>query len=207
MAVDPLPRIPPAAPSTPAGEPEAPSGPEGADERPTSSRRGGIVVIALAVAVIIAAVLVLLVTRRHHHNPAGLAADTQTTSTTTSSTTSGVKYLAQINLRPVAAGSKAVGIAEILEQHSVREIAIIGQHIPPNTKHNSYEVWLYSSPTHFEKLGFVSPPVGRSGTFSDARALPGNAASYRELIVTTESAQKPAHPGQVLLRGTITHLS
>jgi len=165
--------------------------------------------------VIVAAVVVLvvtLVTRHPHHSNSDLAdathsSTTTTTATTSSSSTSAVKYLAQINLRSAAAGSKAVGIAEILEQHSVREIAIIGQHVPANTKQNSYEVWLYSSPTHFEKLGFVSPAVGKKGTFSDARALPANAASYRALIVTTETAEKPTHPGPILLRGTITGLS
>jgi hypothetical protein len=212
VAVDPLPRIPPAAA---AGGEEFDEEGKAAAARPPSSRQGGIVVIGLAVAVIVAAVVVLLVTHHHHHasNESGLAADTHAsgapTSSTTSSTTtsSSVKYLAQINLRPTATGSKAVGIAEILQQQGVREIALIGQHIPANTKHDSYEVWLYSSPTRFEKLGFVSPAVGKAGTFSDARVLPSNASKYAEVIVTTETAQKPSHPGPVLLRGAITGLS
>jgi hypothetical protein len=228
VAVDPLPRIPPPDPAPQAsrsatgasGSQEAPRDPAGG---PPSSRRGGLVVIGLALAVIIAAVVVLLVTDHPHRTDGSLAAATHTsgtatstgtgtgtgasTSTTTSSSTSAIKYLAQINLRPVAGGSKAVAIAEILEQQGVREIAIIGQHIPPNTKRNSYEVWLYRSPTRFEKLGFVSPAVGKAGTFSDARRLPADASRYRQLIVTTETAQKPTHPGPVLLRGTITSLS
>jgi hypothetical protein len=84
---------------------------------------------------------------------------------------------------------------------------MLGQHIPPNTKQNSYEVWLYSSPTHFQKLGFVSPAVGKNGRFSVVNALPKNAGSYSELIVTTETARQPTHPGPVLLRGTITGIS
>jgi hypothetical protein len=207
VAVDPLPAL------GPAEEPRD-------AERP-SSRRGGMVVIGLALAVIVAAVVVLFVTRHHARSHASLAAATRPASTrtnsgsstrtpsgstTSSSPTSAVKYLAQINLRPVTAGSRAVGIAEVVRQQGVREIAIIGQHIPPNTKSDSYEVWLYSSPTHFEKLGFVSPAVGRAGTFSDARVLPPDAGRYRELIVTTETARKPAHPGAVLLRGTISGL-
>ncbi|HET9125480.1 MAG TPA: sigma factor-like helix-turn-helix DNA-binding protein [Solirubrobacteraceae bacterium] len=222
------PAIPPA-PGPRAAAPPLPAlGPaeEPRDAERPSSRRGGMVVIGLALAVIVAAVVVLLVTRHNARSHASLAAatrpastrtasgsSTRTTSGSTTRTTSGsttrspatsaVKYLAQINLRPVTAGSRAVGIAEVVRQEGVREIAIIGQHIPPNTKSNSYEVWLYSSPTHFEKLGFVSPAVGRAGTFSDARVLPPDASRYRELIVTTETARKPAHPGAVLLRGTI----
>lgn len=118
-----------------------------------------------------------------------------------------MKYLAQINLHPVTAGSKAVGVVVVVRESATRGIEMFGEHIPPNTAHTSYEVWLYSSPTRFEKLGFVSPAVGKSGRFSVVNALPKNAGSYRELIVTTETARKPTHPGPVLLRGTITGLS
>lgn len=246
VAVDPLPRIPPATAAASGGIPRAPGGdapavtrsapggaapavarstPGGAarpapaaagepsDKRPPSSRTGGIVVIALALAVIIAAIVVLLVTGHHNdHSGRGLAdashiSTTTDSSTTTSSSTSAVKYVAQINLHPVAAGSKAVGVAVVVRDGSTLGIEMFGEHIPPNSKRNSYEVWLYSSPTHFEKLGFVSPAVGRSGRFSAVNPLPKNAGGYRELIVTTETARKPTHPGPVLLHGTITGLS
>lgn len=219
VAVDPLPRIPPAMGAgggdAPTAAPSAAPGAAGEppDKRPPSSRTGGIVVIALALAVIIAAVVVLLVTHhRHARSGRGLAdaphsSTSSTSSTTTSSSTGAVKYLAQINLHPASAGSKAVGVVVVVREGATRGIEMFGEHIPPNTAHNSYEVWLYSSPTRFEKLGFVSPAVGRSGRFSVVNALPKNAGSYRELIITTETAQKPTHPGPVLLRGTITGLS
>ncbi len=204
VAVDPLPRLPPAAVAAPEDEL--------GDERPPSSRRGGFVVIGLALAVIVAAIVVLLVTHHHHPRTSGLAADTHATGTTTSSTTSStttssVKTLAQINLSPTAAGSKAVGAVIVFREGTTTGIEMLGQHIPPNTKQNSYEVWLYSSPSRFKKLGFVSPAVGRNGRFSVVNALPKNAGSYHELIVTTETARQPSHPGPVLLRGTITGLS
>jgi hypothetical protein len=207
VSVDPLPRIPPAAVVVPEDKV--------AGERPPSSRRGGFVVIGVALAVIVAAIVVLLVADHPHHHSttSGLAADTHATGTTTSSTTtsttttSPVKTLAQINLRPAAAGSKAVGAVIVFRQGSTFGIEMLGQHIPPNTKQNSYEVWLYSSPTHFQKLGFVSPAVGKNGRFSVVNALPKNAGSYHDLIVTTETARQPTHPGPVLLQGTITGLS
>jgi hypothetical protein len=206
VAADPLPRIPPA---------EVVAAPDDVTgERPPSSRRGGFVVIGLALAVIVAAIVVLLVTDHPHRHPttSGLAADTHATGTATSSTTSSttkssVKTLAQINLHPTAAGSKAVGAVILFREGSTLGIEMLGQHIPPNTKQNSYEVWLYSSPTQFKKLGFVSPAVGKNGRFSVVNALPKNAGSYHELIVTTETARQPTHPGPVLLRGTITGLS
>jgi len=231
VAVDPLPRIPPAAtpsagavptdpatagpvPAGPAAAGPVPAGPTAAaNARPPSSRRGGFVVIGLAAAVIIAAVVVLLITRHPGHRSGRFAADTRSTTTppasatTTSSTTSAVKAVAQINLRPVSAPSKAVGVVVVVRQGATLGIEMFGEHIPPNTRHNSYEVWLYSSPTRFEKLGFVSPAVGKNGRFAVVQVLPKNAATYRQLIVTTETAQKPTHPGSVLLRGTITGLS
>ncbi len=209
VAVDPLPRISPAD--------EVDQEREATRERPPSSRRGGFVVIGLALAVIVAAIVVLIVTHHGHPRTTGLAADTHATGATTSSTTSStttsstttapVKTLAQINLRPAAAGSKAVGAVIVFRQGSTLGIEMVGQHIPPNTKQNSYEVWLYSSPTRFEKLGFVSPAVGKNGRFSAVNALPKNAGSYHELIVTTERARRPTHPGPVLLSGRITGLS
>lgn len=223
VAVDPLPRIPApavvgeetaAAVEEPAaGRPE--EGAKAAPDRPPSSRRGGMVVIGLALAVIISAVVVLIVTHHpsHHAKTSGLVADTHatttTSSTTSSSTTSAVKTLAQINLHPAAPGSRAVGAVVVFREGSTLGIEMLGQHIPPNTKHNSYEVWLYSSPTRFKKLGFVTPAVGKSGRFSVVNPLPDDAGSYRELIVTTETARarQPTHPGPVLLRGTITGLS
>jgi hypothetical protein len=212
----PLPRIPAPAvddeQTAPAvEEPAAEQPEEGAKAAPPSSRRGGMVVIGLALAVIISAVVVLIVTHHpsHHVKTSGLVADTHATQTTTSSTASAVKTLAQINLHPAAQGSKAVGAVVVFREGSTLGIEMLGQHIPPNTKHNSYEVWLYSSPTRFKKLGFVTPAVGKSGRFSVVNPLPDNAGSYRELIVTTETARarQPTHPGPVLLRGPITGLS
>ncbi len=213
-AADPAPSAASAAP------PEAVAAPERGGDSPGGqpiSRRGGAIVLAVA-ALLIVAVVLALVLRPHHHSPANLAdnpgAGTPATgsaasSTETSTTTSSASAhpVAQINLFPTVRGSKAVAAAEIVQQGSLRAIAIIGQHIPANTKHNSYEVWLYSSPSHFKSLGFVSPAVGRSGRFSDETALPADAAGYRELIVTVETAAKPRAPGEILLRGTIRGLS
>ena len=129
--------------------------------------------IGLALAVIVAAIVVL-----HRHRitiiraPAALAADTHATGTTTSSTTSStttssVKTLAQINLSPTAAGSKAVGAVIVVPRgHDDRDRDARRSTSLPNTKQNSYEVWLYSSPSRFKKLGFVNPAVGRNGRFS-----------------------------------------
>jgi hypothetical protein len=193
------------------------------DPGPRSSRRGGMVVIGLVALIVIALVVVLAL---HHHSHPRAAADASTTSSqtasaTTSTTTSasdtatsttsgavgGAKVVTQINMHPAAAGSKAIAVAEVLQENSQRELAIVGQNIPPNTAHNSYAVWLYNSPSSADRLGFVSPGITSSGKLSAATPLPATAGSYKELIITTETAAHPKSPGPILLQGTITGLS
>ena len=217
VASGPLPEIPldagaaaPPPAAAPPGEPPRP-----ADDAPRSSRRGGMVVIGLAVVVIV--VLVLVLHTGSSRKPAHSAAATSTTATTTtasaSSTTSSAsataRAVAQINLTPTAAGSKAAGIAEVLEQSSVKELAIVAEHIPPNTTHpnNAYAVWLYNSPSDAHRLGFVNPGVTSTGKLSTAGPLPADASRYKQVIITTETTSRPKAPGPILLRGQATGLS
>jgi hypothetical protein len=190
---------------------------EDADEV-RSSRRGGMVVIAIAVLVI--AVVIVVVARHHHHshavtasahvtqtNPASAA---QTSSSTTSGVTAanpaGAKVITQVNLSAASAGSKAAAIADVLQEGSEREVAIVGQDVPANTAHDSYEVWLYNSPSSAVSLGFVDPGVTANGKLSAAGPLPADASSYRELIITTETVPKPRTPGRIVLSGAISGL-
>ena len=197
----------PAPAAAPPGEPSPP-----ADDTPRSSRRGGMVVIGLAVVVIV--VLVLVLHTGSSNKPAHSAAATSTTPTTTASSTTSsasatARAVAQINLTPTAAGSRAAGIAEVLEQSSVRELAIVAEHVPPNTTHpnNAYAVWLYNSPSDAYRLGFVNPGVTSSGKLSTAGRLPANASRYKQVIITTETTSRPKAPGPILLRGQATGLS
>jgi hypothetical protein len=207
----------------PVVEPVAPDAEGAGDSGPRSSRRGGMVVIGL-VALIVVALVVVLALRHHAHarpaadaststtstQPAGVTtSDTASTSNTTTSPTSAspAKVVTQINLSPTAAGSKAIAVAEVLQESSQRELAIVGQNIPANTTHSSYAVWLYNSPSSAYRLGFVSPGITTSGKLSAATPLPSDAGSYKELIVTTETAAHPKSPGPILLQGTITGLS
>ena len=174
------------------------------------------VVIGLAVVVVVV-VLVLVLHTGSSNKPAHSAAATSTTATTptttasstTSSASATARAVAQINLTPAAAGSKAAGIAEVLEQSSVRELAIVAEHVPPNTTHpnNAYAVWLYNSPSDAYRLGFVNPGVTSSGKLSTAGRLPANASRYKQVIITTETTSRPKAPGPILLRGQATGLS
>ena len=217
----PAPRAPAAAPD-PEPDPPRPEAlpgraPDGTENPRRSSRRGGAAVLVV-VAIVIAAIVVLA-TRGHAHHPASPSAgatapsattpagsSTSTTSSSSSTTAASATPVAQINLNPTASGSSATAIADVFQNGSVRELAIIGQSIPANTSHNSYEVWLYNSRSDAVALGFVNPAVTSTGKLSVGAPLPTNAAHYHQIIVTTETARKPATPGPILLAGRISGL-
>jgi hypothetical protein len=138
---------------------------------------------------------------------ASTAGTPSTVGSTPTTSTSGAKVVAQINLVPASSGTKAAGIAEILRQGANNGIAIVAQGVTPNTKHNAYAVWLYTSPTDSHILGFVNPGVGANGRLSTAGGLPSNAGHFKQLIVTLETQANPRVPGKIILQGTLTGLA
>jgi hypothetical protein len=76
------------------------------------------------------------------------------------------------------------------------------QGLAPN-RHDAYAVWLFNSPTDARLLGFVSPAVGRSGTFSSSVTLPTDAPRFHSLIITIERSAQPTRPGQIVLRALL----
>ena len=214
---------PPKSPKPPKEAPDQPTPPSDSSPGPRSSRLGGMIVIGLVVAIVVVGVIVLLGSGGSKKKPSKLASTPTTavsttaastttpaasasSSTTTTTSSTAAKVVAQINLTPPAAGSKAAGIAEVLREGTTNGIAIVAQNVPPNTTHppNAYAVWLYNSPTDAKILGFVNPGVPKSGKLSTAGGLPANAAHYKELIVTVESSANPKAPGTVILQGTLT---
>jgi hypothetical protein len=200
-----LPDIPDARESEPdenedGGEPLREDGPR------RSSRLGGILLL-VGVAVVAAVVVILLVS--------GGGDDSATTTTSASTSTPSQQQqqqqaqtsaqptpIAQINLH-AANGSGAVGVAQVLATGNQRGLAILGQKLAPSTNTSAYAVWLYSSQSKAKLLGFVDPPVGKSGKFQNVIAVPAGADQYRELVVTREKGN-PRQPGTIVLRGKLT---
>lgn len=225
VASGPLPEIPLDIPPPPPPTPATASAPVRArdanvdDGASRSSRRGGMVVIGLGVIAIVV-VLVLVFHSSGAKRPRRVAQSNSVTTPAGSSTTSAAasgtsagsaRVVTRIDLSPTRSGSRALAIAEVLQQGSARELAIVAQHVPANTRSNAYEVWLYNSPSDARSLGFVSPGVSSTGKtanrFTAAQVLPANVAHYRQLIVTVETKARPKAPGPILLRGTVTGLS
>jgi hypothetical protein len=109
----------------------------------------------------------------------------------------------QLVLTPTPAAAGAGGSVTVRRQNGRLVAEIRGHGLAPNTQSNSYGVWLYNTSSDALLLGFVSPSVGRSGTFGNGTALPANASRFHFLIVTVETGQQPSKPGAIALRAPL----
>src|SRR4051794_263763 len=200
---DALPEIPDEDPDlVDAGRDEDPGEPLRADGPRRSSRLGGILLLA-GIAAVIAVVVILIVSGGDDSGTTTTSTSASNPTTTQQATSTGPQPtpVAQINLR-AADGSKAVGVAQVLAQGKQRALAIVAQRLVPGTKSSAYAVWLYTTPKNAKLLGFVDPPVGKSGRLANFNALPAGANKYKELIVTREKSQS-SQPGTIVLRGPL----
>ena len=225
------PEAPVAAPVAPAGPPAggdndnaaaaaALGSPPPESDQPRSSRLGGIILLAGGAIVAIAVVLVIVLSSggssssSSSSNAASVSSSSTTpssaagASSTTGAASSGTTptVVAQINLKPTSGSGSEAGIAEVLKEGSKKGIAIVAQHMQPNSRKppNAYAVWLYNSSSDAKLLGFVNPGVGKNGRLSTAGGLPTNAAHFHKLIITLETKASPKTPGAIVLSGALT---
>ena len=187
-------------------EPKGVRGPAAAEPTVAAPRRvsrlGGAVLLGVGAAVVIAVVLVLVLT-----GGSSKKSNVAKPTTAASTTAAGAKTatpVAQINLLSPSGTKTMAGIAEVLRQGSNTAIAIVGQGLPANSKHNAYAVWLYNSTRDAQRLGFVNPGVGKNGRLETTGPLPTNAARFKQLLVTIETNANPKAPGQIILQGNLT---
>jgi hypothetical protein len=216
LAAAPLPEIPPApasararpnagaaaapagtaAPDAPSGLPAAPAQAPGSS--PPSSRLGGALLLAAIVVAIVVAVILI--------TTGGNGSSTKTASSKTISSTAASKtgptVSAQLPLHSPSAGSTTVGVVAVLSEKGKHAFYIEAQHLPA-THGFYYAIWLYNSPTSALPLS-RSPSVGSSHKLAGGSTLPTNAANYREILLTRETAAHPAQPGPVVLRGAFS---
>lgn len=169
---------------------------EARERQQRSSKLGGILLIAGAIAV---AVVLILVLKGGNDNNKDSSSAAATTAQTTS-TPGQPSVEAQINLRPVDQGSKALGVAQVVRQGNQRGVAIAAQGLPQG---NHYAVWLYTSPGVAKFLGFA-PAVGKDGRLSGATVLQGDTSKYKQLVLTRESVDRPKQPGAIVLSGALS---
>ncbi|HEY2719349.1 MAG TPA: hypothetical protein VGI52_06945 [Solirubrobacteraceae bacterium] len=183
-------------------------------QRPSapSSRLGGALLLGAIVVVVIVVVLLTSGGGGGSHSSSSSAGD-ETSSTETSASSKGkgkgenangtqkarAKEDKRITLTPPDATSKAVGVAEVLSEGSQYAFYLAAQHLEPS-KGFFYAVWLYNSPTSYEALS-RAPNVGASGSVQGGALLPKDAAKYRTMLLTKETASQPTKPGPIVLRG------
>jgi hypothetical protein len=206
-----LPEIPPAPlgapPPAPAPAPAQPYSLAEAAASPSlweppaapSSRLGGALLLAAILAAVIVVVILVFAGGGSSKKAATVAS---TGSTSTSAKTTEPKEEARFPLKPTDPNSRSTGAVEVLSEGSKRAFYIQAEHIP-STNHFFYAIWLYNSPSSAYPLS-KSPPVGKSHKLAGAALLPENAGEYKEILLTRETSDHPAHPGHVVLRGTFT---
>jgi len=209
----PLPDVPPpqaaAVPSglgggatfTPAGRPGLyAAAPAPARSLPSSRLGGALVLLAILAAVVV--VIVLLTGGSSSHKASGSGATTSASATgtgTATGTSTGPTISARLPMRSPSRVSRSLGLAQILTEGSKQAFYMVAEQLPP-TRGFFYALWLYNSPTSHEPLG-KAPPVGASHRLEGGGALPPDAASYKEILLTRETSTRATHPGRVVLRG------
>ena len=182
-------------------------------DRP-SSTLGGAIMLAVGALIVVIVVVVFFVVLSNggssKHTATGLAGTspsgnaTTTSGTGTTATTPKAQVVSQTNLNPPAGGTgPAKGVGIVVKEGNAYGIVIEAAHMAPNNK-NAYAAWLYNSPTDAYRLGFVSPPVGKSGTLQVGSTLPTNAGRFKQLLLTLETESNPKSPGAIVLQGPFT---
>ena len=191
-----------------------------AQPAPRSSRLGGAILLGVGALIVVAVViLALALNSGSSKSPTAASGSASTTSplTAPSSTSTGAaattgtgtgttgttpQSLATVKLTPVAAGSKAQGVAEAFLQSGTPYLAIVAINLSPNS-HNYYAVWLTNSPTDSRLLGFA-PAVTGTGRLQAATKLQSTDGHYKTLVVTLETQPHPKTPGTTVLSGAFT---
>ncbi|MDP1847410.1 MAG: hypothetical protein Q8K79_06435 [Solirubrobacteraceae bacterium] len=74
---------------------------------------------------------------------------------------------------------------------------------PSSTRGSAYGVWLYSSRTQNQFLGFPDATVGPDGKLETVSDLSPDTPTYSEVLLTRETAEAPKQPGTIILRGRL----
>lgn len=229
LAREPLPGVPGQAPGTsavpPPGPAETPAAPErergvlataassAADIR--SSRLGGALLIG-GIGIFVIVLVVVLVNSGSGDSGGTSTPDTTTTaaqttpattSTTGTSTTGATpKTLGTANLKATQSGSKAVGVAQLLEQGTTAGFVVAAKGV--TTVANTYHgVWLTGPGVKPLFLGSVRNQDVKTGRISAVAPVPKTIKSYDTMLITLEtvttSKKAPTTPGQTILSGPL----
>jgi hypothetical protein len=205
-------------PIAPRGLPDVPAEPEEIEEaldepdRRTarqeevkrSSRAGGMLLYAGLGLVLALGLLWALGAFDSADKPANAGA---TTTTATTETPPDYETLQLAVMKPArGARRNAEGVAAIARTVGTDDLSLALQAIKLAASPQSgwaYAVWLYSSPNNARFIGFATKLVAKDGNLEVAFQLPKDTKNYKEVLLTRETAERPARPGRVVLRGPL----
>lgn len=164
------------------------------------SRRGGAAL--LAGIVVVAVVLIVLLTGgggSPAHSGTNAAAKSHNASTSGAKTK--VKVTNQIKLSPAESSSEALGLVEVLAEKHQHAVWLAAEHLEP-THGFFYVLWLYNSASDARAIGKTT--VGSNGKVQAAALLPSGSSHYHQILLTKETTETPATPGQTILSGAFS---
>jgi len=114
-----------------------------------------------------------------------------------------VQLIRRLALAPTAAAGQAAAAGAVIRKGTSLQLVLQAKGLASNNG-DSYAVWLFNTPVDARLLGFVSPQVKSSGTFSSGVTLPTDAIRFRLVLVTRETRARPSAPGVAVLRGPLS---
>ncbi|HTR72648.1 MAG TPA: sigma factor-like helix-turn-helix DNA-binding protein [Solirubrobacteraceae bacterium] len=193
------PDVTPYVPAERTGAETAPARPRGGDGGLPASRRGGAALLA-GIAVVVA-IVVLLVTTGGGSGSGSSGGTGPTGATGASGSAKSPTVTNQLTLTAPNPASKAIGIVEVLAEASQRAFYMAAEHLAPSNGFH-YVIWLYNSPNSAEAVSKAT--VGSNGRLQGGALLPTNAGDYKQILLTREHSEHPAHPGPIALSGAFS---
>jgi hypothetical protein len=205
-------------PSAPNGLPDIPAEPEEVEqafdalerrnvrqeEVKRSSRTGGMLLFA-GLGLVLAIGLLWALGALDSAKKSAEATKTATTATT--QTAPQFEPLQTALLKPVkGVNPKAQAVAVIARPVGSDDLSIAVKAIklPPSPKSGAaYGVWLYSSPSSAQFVGYPTNLVGKTGDMEVAFQIPKKTPNFDEVLLTRETVRRPKKPGTIVLRGPL----
>ncbi|HVF78684.1 MAG TPA: helix-turn-helix domain-containing protein [Solirubrobacteraceae bacterium] len=140
-------------------------------------------------------------------SPSTAATTTTATATTPANvqtTPTGDKFsvVAQGSLAPpqgVKSGAKGQVAIVVFPDNNQYRFALTATGLPASRKNSAYGIWLYTSDEKKQFLGFPDTKVGNDGKLQTVSDLSPETPAYGAVLLTRETADKPAKPGAVVL--------
>jgi hypothetical protein len=176
-------------------------------EKVKKSSQLGTRLLLAGVGVLLGIAIILALSLGGDDEPESAATTPAATSTTAGvqTTPTGDKFtvVAQGTLTPPKGGdadAKGEVAIVVFPDNNQYRFALQATGLPPSsTRGSAYGVWLYTSDDKKQFLGFPDSTVGKDGKLQTVSDLSPETPAYAAVLLTRETAEKPAKPGDIVL--------